>query len=234
MYHTRSQVANISEFIATIEREGLVKAGLKGMAEILTDVEEQFLARHSLGPEDVFDARRMPSWLWKKRIREENKTIALGTACGSGGHRLRTRAGHCVQCDPKKLAFQARHHAEQYVYIAGSQSAQLIKIGTCKDVAQRERQIRAEGYGGEHDWKVIFSIKVRSAGEVEHRARSILSRYVALRPYWKDGVEQLGIELIQCSFSHAKEALMSVAEAAKLGEPWKARFTLAYEFEGPT
>lgn len=44
-----------------------------------------------------------------------------------------------MQCDPKKLAFQARFRAEQYVYIAGSTSARLIKIGTCIDTNQRER-----------------------------------------------------------------------------------------------
>jgi hypothetical protein len=176
----------------------------------------------------------MSGRLWKRLIREEDKTVALGTACGSGGHRLRTRAGHCVQCDPKKLAFQARHSADQYVYIAGSLSAKLIKIGTCKDVPQRERQMRAESYGGADDWAVIFSVKVRNAGDIEHQARSKISQYMVVKPYWKDGFRQSGIELLQCSFSRAREALLSVAEDAKLSEPWKARFTLAYEFDEPT
>jgi hypothetical protein len=86
---------------------------------------------------DVYDARGQSGSYWKRRMREENKTVALGAPCGDAGHRLRTRAGHRVQCDPKKLAFQARHSAEQYVYIAGSVSDGLIKIGTCKDVPQR-------------------------------------------------------------------------------------------------
>lgn len=204
------------------------------MDKILTDAEKRFLARYGLEPEDVFDARGMSGRLWKQRIHEEDKTFALGTPCGNGAHRLRTRAGHCVQCDPKKLAFQARHSAEQYVYIAGSASAELIKIGTCKNVPQRERQIRAESYGGASDWQVIFSIEVRNAGDIEHRARSKISQYVVVKPYWKDGVSQSGIELLRCSFSRAKEALLSVAEDAKVGEPWKARFTSTYEFDEPS
>src|SRR5260370_29482108 len=97
------------------------------MRDELTAAELSFLARHRLGPDDVFEARGVHQWLWMQQIKEENKTVALGSRCRSAGHRLRSRAGHCVQCDPKKLAFQARYRAEQYVYIAGSQSAEFIK-----------------------------------------------------------------------------------------------------------
>src|SRR5258708_37936874 len=114
------------------------------MEDILTDAEKRFLGWYGLGADDVYDARGMRGWLWKKRIREENKTVALGTPCGNGGHRLRTRSGHCVQCDPKKLAFQARHSAEQYVYIAGSGCQKLIKGGACEARPQRERQHQSE------------------------------------------------------------------------------------------
>ena len=179
------------------------------MHEVLSNSEKRFLAWHRLSADDVFDARGMPAWLWKQRIREVEKTVALGTACKNGGHRLRTRSGHCVQCDPKKLAFQERHSARQYVYIAGSLLEKLIKIGTCKDVPQREGQMRAEKYGGISDWSVIFSILVRDAGRIEHRARSRISRYAVVKPYWKDGFRQNGIELLKCSFSQAKVALVS-------------------------
>jgi hypothetical protein len=202
--------------------------------DILTESERRFLSWYGLGPEDVFDARGMSTWLWRQRIREEAKTIALGTTCKNGGHRLRTRSGHCVQCDPKKLAFQARHSADQHVYIAGSLTTKLIKIGTCKYIWQRESQLRAEGYGGASDWNVIFSIKVKNAGDIEHRARSRISQYVIARPYWKDGVQQSGTELLRCSFRQAKKALLTAAEGSELGEPWNASFTYQYEFNEST
>jgi hypothetical protein len=201
------------------------------MEDTLTDAEKRFLGWYGLGADDVYDARGMRGWLWKKRIREENKTVALGTPCGNGRHRLRTRSGHCVQCDPKKLAFQARHSAEQYVYIAGSVSNELIKIGTCKDVPQRERQIRAERYGGAGDWNVIFSVRVQDAGDVESRARSKLNGHVVVRPYWKDGIEQQGVELLRSSFNRAREALTDAAQHYKVRDPWQAGFTYRYEFD---
>src|SRR5262249_52547805 len=116
------------------------------------DDELRFLARHNLGPEDVMDVRGLPQWLWMRQIKEQGKTIALGARCGKAGHRLRSRKGHCVQCDVRKLAFQARHSAEQWVYIAGSMSQELIKFGTCSHRGQRERQLCAERYGGADDW----------------------------------------------------------------------------------
>jgi hypothetical protein len=201
------------------------------MEDMLTHAERAFLSRYGLPADDVYDARGQSGSYWKRRIREENKTVALGAPCGNAGHRLRTRAGHCVQCDPKKLAFQARHSAEQYVYIAGSVSEGLIKIGTCKDVPQREHQLRAESYGGAGDWVVVFSVLVRDAGDVEHSARSKLYRHAVVRPYWKDGLRQHGIELLRCSFSRAREALMDAAKGYQVQKAWAAGITYRYEFD---
>src|SRR6516162_4774254 len=91
------------------------------------------------------------NWFWMQRIKEENKTVALGTRCKKGRHRLRTRSGHCIQCDPRKLAFQTRFSTSQYIYIAGSLSEELLKIGICVDWRQREHQLRSEKYGSAGD-----------------------------------------------------------------------------------
>ena len=101
------------------------------MKDELTEQELTFLASQRLGPDDVFDARGLPQWLWKQRAKEAGKTLALGNKCRDGGHRLKTRGGHCIQCNTSRLGFQKPHDAEQYVYIAGSLSERLIKIGTC-------------------------------------------------------------------------------------------------------
>jgi hypothetical protein len=159
-----------------------------------------------------------------------NKTVALGSKCRSAGHRLRSRRGHCVQCDASKLGYQARYRADQYVYIAGSRSSKLIKIGTCGNLEQRERQVRAERYASAGDWRFIFHVKVSRAGEIEDLAQSRLSRYSVMRSYWKNGVMQDGVELFKCSFSQAKNALMEVAESAKLSGPWEASNSALYDF----
>src|SRR5450759_2787334 len=100
------------------------------MKHQLTQSELTFLASQGLGPDAVYDARGLPQYYWMKDIESENRTVALGSRCRKAAHRLRSRRGHCVQCDTKKLAFQARFSADQHVYIAGSRSAGLIKIGT--------------------------------------------------------------------------------------------------------
>ena len=200
------------------------------MKDILTQSELRFLASQGLSADDVFDARRLPQAFWFKMIDSANKTVALGSKCRSAGHRLRSRRGHCVQCDTSKLGYQARYRADQYVYIAGSRAVRLIKIGTCSDLDQRERQVRAERYGGASDWRFIFHIKVSRAGEIENLAQCRLSLHSVTRPYWKNGFIQEGTELLRCSFSRARKALMEVAESARLSGPWESHSSALYEF----
>src|SRR5205809_898355 len=83
---------------------GLVRVA--AMEEILTDSEHSFLASQGLDSDDVMDVRGLPQWLWFRRIEKEGKIVALGSRCRAGGHRLRSRRGHCVQCDTSKLGFQ--------------------------------------------------------------------------------------------------------------------------------
>jgi hypothetical protein len=116
------------------------------MGHSLTDEETYFLSGLGFSADDVYDVRGVSKWIWQKQAKEAGKDIVLGNECRKGGHRLRTRAGHCLQCDPKKISFQQRHSGKGYVYIAGSMSGRLIKIGTCSGLDQRLRQIRAERY----------------------------------------------------------------------------------------
>jgi hypothetical protein len=59
----------------------------------LTEIELRFLRRYGVGADDVFDARYMSQWSWKQAVREEGKTLVLGSECRNGGHRL--RIGRC-------------------------------------------------------------------------------------------------------------------------------------------
>jgi hypothetical protein len=80
--------------------------------------------------------------------------------CRAIGHRIRTRGGHCAQCNPANIGFTERETANGYVYIAGSRRGRFIKIGATRDVAQRERQLRTERYGGASDWLVLVYDRV--------------------------------------------------------------------------
>jgi hypothetical protein len=189
------------------------------MRGTLTDNELRFLASQGLGPDDVFDARWIHNGRRKRLMEEENKTAALGTPCQKAGHGLRTRAGQCTQRDTSKPAFQSRHRRDRYVYIAGSLSERLLKIGTCSDCKQMGHQLRTEKYGSVGDWRIIYSIEVPNAGDV--------------RSYVKDGFLQTASELLQCSFSQALDAVNESVGDGKLGEPWKSFYVEDYEFTEP-
>jgi hypothetical protein len=49
------------------------------MKDILTESELRFLRSQGLGPDDVMDVRHMSQWHWFQRIKEEGKSIALGS-----------------------------------------------------------------------------------------------------------------------------------------------------------
>ena len=161
------------------------------------------------------------------------KTLVLGPPCRARGHRLRTRSGHCAQCDPKKIAFQERYNAQGYVYIAGSLSGRLIKIGTAVDIPQRRRQLQAESHAGYSDWAMLFSIRVHEAGKVEDAASARLDNRRVFRPYFKDGVSQVATEVLQCSFSEALKAIRQTVGGIDKYQTWRALWNWRYEFTFP-
>src|SRR3954467_15069268 len=132
------------------------------MASLFSDEEIGFLARHGYSVEEVYDGRHQSKDERAASAKREGKHLVLAGVIGRGdcrrkGHRLRTRAGHCIQCNPINIAYQRREDTPGYVYIAGSLSGRVIKIGTTGDLNQRENQMRGEGYGGSKDWIVLFS-----------------------------------------------------------------------------
>jgi hypothetical protein len=104
-------------------------------------------------------------------------------------------------------------------------------MGTAKDIPQREHQLRAEGYAGFSDWIVLFSIKVSKAGRVEHDAAARVPGRRVFSPYFKDGVEQIATEVLECSFSAAVKAIKESLGPTDNAEPWKANWTYRYEFD---
>ena len=146
-------------------------------ATMLTPGELAFLKSQNLTADDVYDGRYQSAARWKAGVRVAGLALVLGAACSRGGHRLRTRSGHCAQCDTRNIAYQDRHHSPGYVYIAGSLSAKLLKIGIAVDVEQRKRNLRHQAYGGIHDWEMLFYAKVENRGKVEREALRLLQRF---------------------------------------------------------
>lgn len=195
-----------------------------------TDTEIMFLAQHRISKSDVHDGRSQGKRTREAAAKAAGKDIILTSVpCQAAGHRLRTRAGHCVQCKPANIGFIKRETAAQYVYIAGSLAGRLIKIGTCGDINQRERQMRAESYGGQDDWVVLYLIFTENAGVVERSASQQVRGEKVYREYLKDGYSQVATEMFRCSYSDALTAL-SKASGGVMNLTKKLKQYPEYEF----
>ena len=172
---------------------------------MLTPEETTFLRTQGLADSDVYDGRYQSAARWKAGVRAEGQTLVLGAHCEKAGHRLRTRSGHCAQCNPANISYQNRYHSVGYVYIAGSLHRKLLKVGTASDIRQRLTNLKQQSYGGIQDWEMLFYAKVKFGGRVEQKALATLNRYSVSLNYNKDGRDQEATELIRVKvFDHTK------------------------------
>jgi hypothetical protein len=204
-----------------------------GKASVLPfrDEELAFLRRHRISPDDVYDGRNESKLAWQMGARDNGKTLILGSPCRASGHRLRTRAGHCAQCDPKKITYQRRWRARSYVYIAGSLAAGLIKVGVAADTMHRENVLRRIRYGNVEDWELLAHVEVEEGGRIEYETLMRLGRQRVFKSYQKDGYSQVGGELLLCSFSAALSALLAWVSDDERATLWKWGRSSKYEFD---
>jgi hypothetical protein len=148
-----------------------------------------FLKSQGIAPAQVFDAS-----MTKSKVDRESKMEALelslyfgGAACSKAGHTLRTKAGHCIQCDTSKIAYQLRHSASGYVYLAYSKSKSLAKVGFTKNHPQdRVEMLRREQYANAADWDLKKSIRYeKDAGRKEFAIHSLLEEHLKPISYEK-------------------------------------------------
>lgn len=165
----------------------------------LTKVELQFLASQHIAEDEVFDATRLPRDKAHAIMKVGGIDFMIGGPCRIAGHRLRTRAGHCIQCDTRKIAFQRRYGAPGVVYVAHSQTGGLTKVGSGVDITRRLYVINYQGYGAQTDWKDVFQLKHAEAGRIEQTTHQKLRRYQVERTYQKEGVTQTATEVFMCS-----------------------------------
>jgi len=128
-------------------------------------------------------------------------------------------------------AFRDRHYGPGYVYIAGSLSGRVLKIGTTWDVPRQQYRLNYVGYGSLNDWMMLYSVWVESgAGSVEHAARRQLQGYKTMRMYKKDGSWQKGREIVRCSFSVAFEAISGLISEEAKSSAWRSKHCSSFEF----
>src|ERR1700722_4538940 len=125
--------------------------------------------------------------------------------------------------------FRERYYEPGYVYIAGSLSGRVLKIGTCLNVHGESRYLRNKRYGGIDDWDVLYHVWVEHRGMIEHDARRYLPREV--RYYDKDGRRQRGREIVVCDFSVALNALSDCLTEAQRASAWRSAWSDHFEFD---
>jgi hypothetical protein len=168
----------------------------------------KFLQEQGIDLKYVFNAHGLSKSECKNIMKELNKIVAFNvTPCQSQGHTLRTRSGHCCQCNTAVLGFQKRNDSEGVVYIAGSLTGKIIKIGFSKAVEVREESLNRTRYAGFLDWKILFALRSKDAGKIENKANSILRPYMSTHDYNHDGHWQDSKETYSCAYSKAKETL---------------------------
>jgi hypothetical protein len=207
------------------------------MNDQLTQAERIFLQKHGIALTDVYDARGQSMEAWRKRAKDEDKRFIVGTACAKGGHRLRTRSGHCIQCNPANITFQKRHGKAGCVYIAGSLKLRLIKVGGSTSLAFREDRLSEESYGGADDWRLLKRERAPEYGKLEQRVHALLKPWAVEASYAKGAHAQHAREVYACGFSQAARALEQAMKDLSLSpDPLGiAPFAAQYEFlvEGP-
>jgi hypothetical protein len=118
--------------------------------------------------------------------------------------------------------FRDRYYAPGYVYIAGSLSHRVLKIGATVNIRNQERRLQRTKYGSIGDWVLFYYVWVDEGGKVEHDARRFLLRYRELRMYDKEGHRQKGREIVNCRFGIAHEALEGLLNEAQRSEGCKS------------
>lgn len=181
------------------------------MAKLTAD-EIAFLTSQGIGVEQMFDAAGMSVADRKLAMKAAGKYFYVGGArCAAAGHQIRTRQGHCVQCNTSLIAYALRHSSSAQVYVAGSLKGRCVKIGSTEDIGQRLVRLRSHSYGAFDDWEMLAATQIiDNAGRFEFEAQKKLSRFQSKSIYVKSGAKQEARELFVCTFPVAANALIAV------------------------
>lgn len=189
------------------------------MAELTGD-QLAFLTAQRIPGSQLFDASGMRKRDYAAAMDEVGAYFAYGvTPCAAWGHQLRTKAGHCIQCDTSKIAYATRHSKEATVYVAHSVDVGLVKVGLSSDLDDRLQKLRDYAYGGATDWTLKCWAFVKEAGRLEFAVQDRLSRFRVPGQYIRAGRVQGCYELFACDPLTAEEALASMAPVGSVRWP---------------
>lgn len=188
------------------------------ISRILTKEEKIFIKEHGLSYSDFCDARGEIAKVYHDKAKALGCRYVINSCMY--GHRLKTRSGHCIQCDPRRIVFQRRFSETGVVYIATC--GDYCKVGMAenninsKSESMYRRKITLNmdgGYANLENWDVVKSWNVKDAGRMEDEVHKLLERYkVEDVEYWYSGEWRVAKELFKCSVSIATKAVNKVLD----------------------
>jgi len=170
----------------------------------LTNDERVFLKKHNIPFDLLHNSKDQRAKDYKLLMKESGKLFAYNTfPCKSFGHKLRSRSGHCIQCNTAMIAYQLRHYSAGMVYIAGSKKLKSIKIGFTRDISIRSISLNTNWYAGVNDWELLYAIESDSAGIIESEVNNKIRAYAHSYDYNHDGNWHNTKETFKCSYAIA-------------------------------
>jgi hypothetical protein len=198
---------------------------------ILSTEQKEFLDKHNVSLGSVFDATGLGLKDYRQIMKDLGKGVAIGvTPCKKSGHAMRSRSGNCIQCNTANLSFQKRHSMEAFVYVAGSRTLSVIKVGLAASTKERMVSLNQLNYAGTDDWTCLFWVKTDHAGKVENDSHKDLERFASPLSYERDGRDVNCLETFTCP---ARIAIATVkAQASNSHDYWECDSVVSeYEFE---
>jgi len=181
-----------------------------------TPQEIAFLQAQRIPESLVFHSGGLPKRLYKPIMKELDAILVTGaTPCAAAGHTIRTRAGHCAQCDTAKIAFQKRYSSPGFVYVAVSKKLGLHKVGSCLNVARRLKALNSSGYGGASDWTVIDQVYSSNAGQTEFEIHALLNQHQSSVRYLRENSWVECRETFSASAETVLRAMLSCSSLAR-------------------
>lgn len=189
---------------------------------VFTNEEINFIRKYGLTPDDFYDGRNQGRNERHDNAKKAGKLYVVSSIlCKEGGHRLRTRSGHCIQCKPGNIKYIKRYHTSGVIYLAAtSEKPNWYKVGLVENnkgdasytLSNRQGSLNGEGgYGGVKGWKIVDHFLISgNLGKVEEMIHKELEQY-AVRPlYIHSGQQQEAEELFCCSKSIVESAIRKV------------------------
>lgn len=181
--------------------------------EGLSQEQLEFLKWHDIPLEKIFDAKGYSKSDYHFLMKQQGKIVAFNvTPCKLNGHTLRTRNGHCIQCDPARIEFQKRYDYSGIIYIAGSKNGSVLKVGYSKGIDIRSESINRTKYAGYEDWEIVFGIFSPNAGEIETQIKPQLVQYNISLRYEHDNSMQIASEIYTCSYTKIKSTIIMTCD----------------------